>query len=285
MAYIKVPLNNIISIEKIVSVFSMRLAPDFRFLGESHDFWELIYVDDGEISIRYGEERCRLERGEVFFHKPNEFHDVECDGRHAAKIFITSFECHSAAMDFFVEKAVRLGDGMCELIRDILDEAELCFSNRAPLTYNPDAPVGSQQMLRCYLEMLLIRIMRQAEGEASRERIFFTSREKMLDRMAHDVAEYLEKRACEVLTLDEICEHFHFSKSHLCHIFKAQMGCGIKQYLIRLRIDRAKELLCESDMTVGEIAGRLAFESPQHFARIFKRAEGVTPSEYRRGRQ
>ena len=41
----------------------------------------------------------------------------------------------------------------------------------------------------------------------------------------------------------------------------------------------------EDAVRVGEIAGRLAFESPQHFARIFKRAEGVTPSEYRRGRQ
>lgn len=282
MAYIKIPLENIINIEKIVTLFSMRLECGFCFEGESHDFWELIFVLDGEIEIRCADGRRQMRRGDIFFHQPGAFHAVECRCSRGAEIFITSFECRSAAMDFFVQRKMKLGDSIHGLVDEILTEKRACFlPNVSPLEYSPGAPVGSQQMLRCYLETLLIRIMRQAESEERCERIFFTSSEELIDRLAADIVEHLRERVEENVTLDELGEKFHFSKSHICHIFKARMGCGIKKYFLGLKLERAKELLAEGKATVTEISDRLAFVSPQHFTRTFRRSTGMTPTAYR----
>ena len=282
MAYIKIPLHNIINIEKIVTLFSKKLECGFCFEGESHDFWELIFVMDGEIEISCADGHRQMSRGDIFFHQPGAFHAVECKNGQGAEIFIASFECRSAAMDFFVQKRMSLDEGAHALVRDILAEKALCFLfDSFPMKYSPGAPVGSQQMLRCYLETLLIRIMRQAEREERRERIFFTSSEELIDRLAADIADYLSAHIGECVTLDELCEKFHFSKSHICHIFKARMGCGIKKYLLDLKIERARQLLTDGSMTVTEISDALAFVSPQHFARTFRQAVGMTPTAFR----
>ena len=282
MAYIKIPLHNIINIEKIVSLFSMRLECGFCFEGESHDFWELIFVLDGEIVIRCDDGRREMRRGDIFFHQPGAFHAVECQNKSGAEIFITSFECRSAAMDFFVQRKMELGDSMHQTIESILTEKQACFMpDTLPMTYRPGAPVGSQQMLRCSLETLLIRIMRLAERDERREQIFFTSSEELIDRLAADIVDYLGRHIGENVTLDELGERFHFSKSHICHIFKARMGCGIKKYFLDLKIERAKQLLSDGSRTVTEISDGLSFVSPQHFTRTFRQAVGMTPTAYR----
>ena len=220
-----------------------------------------------------------MRRGDIFFHQPGAFHAVECHDPMGAEIFITSFECRSAAMDFFVQRKMELGDSMHPMIEDILTEKEVCFMPK--MEYRPGAPVGSQQILRCYLETLLIRIMRKAEHDERSERIFFTSSEELIDRLAADIVDYLVRHVGENVTLDELGERFHFSKSHICHIFKARMGCGIKKYFLNLKIERAKKLLSDEKSTVTEISDGLSFVSPQHFTRTFRQSVGMTPTAYR----
>ena len=74
---------------------------------------------------------------------------------------------------------------------------------------------------------------------------------------------------------------FPYDYSHLSRVFSHHEGDTIEQYLIRLRIEKAKELLAYKDINVSEVAYRLGYASAAHFSRQFKKMAGVSPSIYR----
>lgn len=283
MAYIKVPLNTIFNVERIISIHRLSLDKNYIYDGERHDFWEIIFVEKGRIDIHYDDIPCEMKEGEVFFHKPNEFHDVICDGVVGADIFILSFDCRSATMDYFNETKITLSDDLKRRMYDMISEAERTFEiSTNPLRLKKNAPIGAAQMLRCHLETLFISIMREREKDDGESRILYSSRTELEEKLTKDVIEYLKENKRKCLSLDEICAHFHFGKSHICHIFKSQTGIGVKQYLLDLKIEEAKRLLTSSPLNVSEISDLLSFENPQYFAKIFKKKTGVSPSKYRK---
>ena len=285
MSYIRVPLNNIINIKKIVTVFYFELEPTFRFDGESHDFWELIYVDRGRVIRGYGDRTCVMEKGDMFFHKPDEFHSMYCDGGEGAGVFILSFECHSTAMSYFSERKLALPDDLLPYLEQIMEEATQSFRIGVnPLIPKADAPIGSQQMLRCSLETFLIRLLRLAEREGRESDTFFTTAAELSDSLVAAVIEYLSGRIYEKVSLDELSAALHYSKSRICHIFKEKTDTSIKQYFLRAKLEEAKRLLREGDLSVTEISDKLNFESPNHFSKMFHKAVGISPSEFKRGR-
>ena len=95
------------------------------------------------------------------------------------------------------------------------------------------------------------------------------------------ICHYIRRHYSLDLTADLICEKFLCSKSYLSHAFKQEMRVSITQYITRIRIEQAQRLLNESDLKVGEIAGRVGLSDPRYFNTVFKRQVGMTPSEFK----
>ena len=283
MPRIRVPLNSIISIKKIVTVFYYDFSPNYKFPGESHDFCELNYIVDGEVIIHHGNEAHVLKAGDMFCYKPNEFHDLMCDNVHSAKVFIVSFECNSAAIKYFQGKKITVPHSLRKYISEIHTEAKKCFKeiSTLPLVPKKNAPIGSQQFLRCSLEMFFIRLMRLEEEQNEKKQVFFNSAEEFDASLSADIIKYLKDHLYDKITLEDVCRSFHFGKSHLCHIFKAKTGVSIKQYYLKLKLDEAKRLLRETELNISEISGKLCFESPQYFAKTFKKSNRISPTRFR----
>ena len=281
MAYIRVPLKNIFNVEKIISIFELNAKPNFLFKGERHNFWEIRYVAEGEMDIHYGDRMCHMAEGDIVFHTPNEFHDIICDGVHSAKVIIISFECHSAAMEYFNKRKLNLTEEMRCHIHGLLKSAKECFTKCAELlTIDPSAPFGTEQIMRGEIERFLIRLVQLEEKEE--EKSFFTSRDEMLDKLVTDIIAYLTDHLYDRVSLDDIAEQFHFGKSHICHVFKEKCGTSIMQHFIKMKLDEAAKLLLTTDIAINEISNSLCFESSQYFAKLFKRENGLTPTEFRR---
>mgnify|MGYP000992420931 CR=1 FL=1 len=83
------------------------------------------------------------------------------------------------------------------------------------------------------------------------------------------------------LNLDWICQQLDLSYSHLRKIFKEEIGMNFVDYLNRIRIEHAKELLASTDLTIGEIAEKSGYNNDQCLTRFFKKYEGITPGKYR----
>ena len=84
------------------------------------------------------------------------------------------------------------------------------------------------------------------------------------------------------ISSDDLCKYLSCSRSHISHMFKAETGLSIREYLTNLRIEDAKALLQHSDLTVTEIAFSVGFGSSNYFSNVFKKALGMSPCTYRK---
>jgi transcriptional regulator GlxA family with amidase domain len=96
------------------------------------------------------------------------------------------------------------------------------------------------------------------------------------------IIDYLNGHYGEKQTLDEIAEQFFISKGALMYTFKKHMDCSLIDFLISLRISKAKELLINTKKSVEEISEQCGFSSSNYFGLIFKRKEMLSPIQYRK---
>lgn len=95
------------------------------------------------------------------------------------------------------------------------------------------------------------------------------------------IKEYLDGHFAEKIALDDLAERFGISKFYLTRVFKEQYGVSINNYLLQVRITKAKNMLRFTDEKVETIGHSCGLGEANYFSRTFKQAEGITPSEYR----
>ena len=80
MDYTGVRLKDTLTIQKLYTIHYYEFSKQYTFRGERHDFWEMVYVDRGEIHACAEEQDYLLKQGEILFHEPNEWHRLYADG-------------------------------------------------------------------------------------------------------------------------------------------------------------------------------------------------------------
>ncbi|MBR5528242.1 MAG: AraC family transcriptional regulator [Clostridia bacterium] len=101
--------------------------------------------------------------------------------------------------------------------------------------------------------------------------------------IATDVAEFLSKNYHSDVKIDAVADMFNYSRNHLYSLFKKQYGMSPKEYLLDLRIEKAKLLLSDPDLdiSVKETAYALGFRDPFYFSKLFSSRTGLSPAKYR----
>ncbi|WP_270169406.1 response regulator transcription factor [Paenibacillus sp. SYP-B4298] len=94
--------------------------------------------------------------------------------------------------------------------------------------------------------------------------------------------DYIEQHYAEPLSLSEVAKHFHFNPSYLSSYFAANNKEGFSEYVNKLRIEKAEQLLREDGATIAEISGMVGYSDHSYFCKVFKKATGLAPSQYRR---
>lgn len=102
-----------------------------------------------------------------------------------------------------------------------------------------------------------------------------------MDQRVQIVTSLIEDDLCREVSLVELARHVNLSPSRLSHLFKLEIGVSPTQYIKQLRMQRAKELLETTFLSVKEIMGRVGSNHQSHFARDFKRIYGVSPTKYK----
>ncbi|MBQ9965619.1 MAG: helix-turn-helix transcriptional regulator [Clostridia bacterium] len=281
--YIKTRPKTVVDITKIVTIHYYEVGKDFVFDGEYHDFWEMVYVDKGNVAITRDGEEIVLAQGEVIFHRPNEFHTIRAF-ESAPNFFVISFVSSSLSMKYFERFCSTLKKMHKSLLTSIIKEAEESYHipgndpDLRKLRRRKDAPLGSERLIKSYLEQLLIYLLRSKEEAENTVILPPLSEEKPLVSALKD---YIHTRREENIKIDEICRAFGYSKSFLSHLFREHTGSSLAAFSIAQKMERAKELLRDDSFNITQISAKLSFENPQYFARVFKRECGMTPTEWK----
>ncbi len=290
MGYKSVQLQDILTIQEIYSIHYFEYMCDFSFPGESHDFWEFLCVDKGEVNVFADKKFHVLKKGDIIFHKPNEFHDVKSNGLIAPNLVVMSFSCSSPAMSFFEEKVLKVYEPERLLLAQIIQEAKHAFEGRMDDPYqeelirNENPRFAGEQLIRLYLEQLLIQLIRRNMVRIlpppMSPTIVKSIKQKADGELFSQIQEYMETHVNEALTIEQICKSNSVGRSQLQKLFRNKSGYGAIEYFSRMKIDLAKQMIREDHYNFTQIADALGFSSIHYFSRQFKRITGMTPSEY-----
>lgn len=100
-------------------------------------------------------------------------------------------------------------------------------------------------------------------------------------KVISEIAEYLNEHIEQDISLDQCARYFNYNPNYLSRMFKKLFGKTYTEYMIDKKLERCKELLSETDLSINEISARLGYNSPQNFIRVFKKYTLMTPGQYR----
>lgn len=286
MAFESFELTEELCISKVVTIHYFEYASDYYFPGESHNFWEFLCVDKGEVNVLADDKPYLLKKDQIIFHKPNEFHNVTANGKIAPNLVVISFECNAPCMQYLEGLVTTIGEYEHTLLANILSEARQCIAtplddpDTAKMIRVQDPPFASEQLIKLNLELLLLYIIRlRLDGRHSAPTV--KSIKQHNDSRTYEmIVAYLEEHIRDRLTIDEICKDNLIGRFQLQKLFREQNHSGVIDYFSHLKIEFAKQLIRENHHNFTQISDFLGYTSVHYFSRQFKKLTGMTPSEY-----
>lgn len=247
-------------------------APNWFNIQHSHDFCEILYVAGGAGEAILEGKKFRLAPGDLVVVNPGTLHEERSDEKAPLRLIFL------AIRDFAVpglpagclsqEKYRVLSCGEYRYKMDIYLR-ELLQETSSQIEFYQEISQGLVSAL-LVLVMRLIRINPEDEAALSQE--------------CQKIKEYLDQNFTSPITLDSLSETVYISKHYLSHLFKEQTGVSPIKYLTSKRMEKACELLSETELPVSEVSKAVGYENPLYFSQVFKRIYGISPVKYRMGR-
>ena len=286
--FTKIEFSNSFSAKSLTTLFYMEIPKDFSYGGESHNFWEMVYIDKGEMICTAGKKQFILKSGELTFHKPDEYHNLSGNGRNSSNVSVLTFDCFGDEMDYFEGKIFRLNSEEKMLMSMLFSEgiASLSKENeKDPLVQSmsvkPSAPFGYRQMIKNLLEIFLIKLRRNTDIFSKESRRQFNVDGVNIPVRIKSIVDYLNENLYGKITISDISLRFGISESLLKKEFSNYYSGGIINYYNRRKAEEAKKLIRLGEYSFSEIADKLGFDNPQYFSKFFKNLTNMTPTEYK----
>ncbi len=106
--------------------------------------------------------------------------------------------------------------------------------------------------------------------------------EQQEERTITGITRYLQEHLAEDVSLSVLAEQFHLNAQYISQLFKSEIGVNFLAYLTNIRMEKAKKLLLSTSLSIAEVAEQSGYGDYRVFTKVFKKSEGITPSQYRR---
>lgn len=106
--------------------------------------------------------------------------------------------------------------------------------------------------------------------------------EKQEERAINGITRYLQEHLEEEVSLSVLAEEFHLSAQYISQLFKSEIGVNFLAYLTNIRMEKAKKLLLSTALSIAEVSELTGYGDYRVFTKVFKKTEGITPSQFRR---
>ena len=257
-----------IRISEIIAYYYVVKRPAYSFLGETHNYYELTFVDQGSLDTTVDGKSYTIGMNECMLYMPGQFHDQKVSSDNPCSYLTVIFAADGVHTDLVSNRVI-------SCTREMQDDI-----NRFVSTSEQANPFKYDGMISC-LEQILISFHMYANAKKMPKPITPVN-QHFEDRLVEEILEYIHKHILEPLPIEQICDRFAISRSTLQNLFKNNLQVPPKQYINTAKLNQSRLLIRKGDYTITEIASMLSFNSIHYFSRKFTQSYGITPSEYAR---
>lgn len=278
MAWLSFDVKEQVKIEKIHSFFKLHFEKGHNFAGEMHDFWEVVYVVDGEVVISADENVHKFKSGDIIFHKPLELHKFNVVGDDGVTLFVFSFSMSGEICKKLERKACHLdkyGRGLMKSFIEFYEyEREKIFENESRQVVHLLSYLSDDNVFLHTLSTNISRIVLSLSDGAVTLSKTKTHETELFKR----ALEIMNERVAEQLSVSELAASLNMSVSSLKRLFDKYAGMSVHKYFLNLKIKTAT-LMLKGGMSVSEVSDALGFSSQGYFSATYKRETGNNPSQ------
>jgi AraC-like DNA-binding protein len=272
----------------VVDVGAIKHLPDEEPANFVFDFYSIALKRNFNAKMRYGQQAYDFDEGIMFFMAPGQVFGIDINPNAAVKqsgwmllihpdflwnTHLAKTIKHCEFFDYSVNEALFLSDKEETIIAAILQNIKQ--------EYHANIDKFSQDIIIAQLELLL------TYSERFYHRQFITRKitnHQVLDRLEHLLNAYFDgddvaKKGLPTVT--HVAQELNISPSYLSGLLKVLTGLNTQQHIHQKLIDKAKEKLSTTSLSVSEIAYELGFEYPQSFSKLFKTKTNFSPLEFR----
>lgn len=247
-----------------------------------HDFTEIIYILSGHSKYIINNEIYDLYSGDMFICNPGIYHQL---------LFINNnepcveFYCGFTDFQFknMSPNCIDINDKYilhmsCEAKQEIL---KLCYNM---VVENLSCKAGKYFMLKAYLIQMLLTIIREFEIYDCKPETKGCNFDNFNKNYAvKKIITYINENYSHKISLDKIAQNMYLSPVYISKIFKEETGESPINYLIKIRLEKAKEILLQSNSnSIKEVATLVGYEDAYYFSKLFKKYYGVSPLNYKK---
>ena len=276
MEWIAYKVSEQIWIPDMYSLFKRHYEYGYSFSGETHDFWECVYVADGSMCVSADERVYNLSRGEIIFHKPMELHKFHIEDKKGADLLIFSFSAIGELTQFLQNKVFKLSIEQNEIVHNLTKYITRFDKNSEDATAYVEKFEENKvfsQRIATYIQMLVLSL---ADGGT------VSAVSHAPDAVLFNKAvSYMNKNAYDKALISDIAQYCNVSDAGIKRIFSKYAGMSVHKYFLKIKFKIAAELL-EKGESVSTVAHVLGFSSQAYFSKSFKREMGYYASEFRK---
>ena len=253
-----------------------------------HNCFDVNYVYRGNAVLDYDGVRTELGEGDLCLVAPGSSYTFECDDDDEQVVLLTVYVRRSVMERTFFDSMASLGI-ISDFVRNEL------YSQTVPnyLMFKPHDTRGLNEIMQCiyletnypdalsreasihWLHLLFVAVLRDFDFARSWRGIDGST------VSFYRVLEYIHGHLTDV-TLGSVAARFGYNETYFSSLFRERCHQSFRDYVSLRRMERAKELLTTTSLTMEQIATSVGYGSADHFSRKFKRTFGMTPGQFRR---
>jgi len=264
------------AIEHFYTCFKEKVEDGWSFEGEMHDFWEMVYVTDGEIYALEDGRIYKLVEGDIIIHKPMEFHRLWCEHSPHTSFMVISFYSKDdvflplgdKVMNMNVEKRSEL-ENLYQYIHNVFD-ANLYVESKT----DNSRDLINERVAYLRFELFLLSLLNTKKSTTARQHSIGAQNYKL-------IIDTMNENINKNLTIEELAQLCNLSVPNLKKTFKKYGSGGVMKYFNRMKIKRAVSFI-RSGKSIANVSDGLGFSSQNYFSVVFKRETGILPSEFKK---
>lgn len=268
-------MKPIINIQAIFTIMYLNYTTAYAFEGESHDLWELVYIDNGEVTIESDSNTLVLQQSQFYLHAPCEFHKIRANNQ-LCNVIVISFDSDSSELFKLTKRVQTATLRQKQILNAIIEKGQpMIASNDFYISKKMTSisTIFEEQIVKNYIELFFLYCFQQDEYNEIKNTEYNHT-------IIQEIISFLKLNINDKITYQKISDHIGYSASYIIKIFKKTVGKSVFDYLYDLRIDKAKILIAANKFTFQKISEMLGFDSLQYFSTQFKKATNATPSQY-----